>query len=144
MHAPPCRWRHFELVKLWPQNFVTLGDTIAALNPTFGQGMTHAAIGAELLDRYFTQQRQKYFPEGWWEMSREFQISAAAQTQVFWDMSMTRDFPLKSSLTNPSNTSVGSITNRPGTCHHHRPAQLQNLVECHHWQRDHLFPHIDS
>jgi hypothetical protein len=45
------RWRHFERLPRWLENFVVLGDAACAFNPVYGQGMTVAAEGAMLLDR---------------------------------------------------------------------------------------------
>jgi len=44
------RWRHFERLPRWPDNFVVTGDAVCAFNPVYGQGMTVAALGARLLD----------------------------------------------------------------------------------------------
>jgi 2-polyprenyl-6-methoxyphenol hydroxylase-like FAD-dependent oxidoreductase len=46
------RLRHFDRLTRWPENFVMLGDAACAFNPTYGQGMTVAALEAQLLDRW--------------------------------------------------------------------------------------------
>jgi 2-polyprenyl-6-methoxyphenol hydroxylase-like FAD-dependent oxidoreductase len=46
------RLRHFEKLKRWPDNFVMLGDAACAFNPTYGQGMSVAALEALALDRW--------------------------------------------------------------------------------------------
>ncbi|MCB0908860.1 MAG: hypothetical protein KDB63_17275 [Nocardioidaceae bacterium] len=47
---PDCRRRRFDRVRL-PLGFVPIGDTIASFDPTFGQGMSVAALEALLLGR---------------------------------------------------------------------------------------------
>lgn len=43
--------RHYERLERAPVGFVALGDSVLALNPLYGQGMTSAAAQAELLGR---------------------------------------------------------------------------------------------
>lgn len=60
--------RHFDQVRNLPKNFVCIGDSLCALNPIFGQGMSTASIqvktlqaclqsvnGQELEHRYYQQ-----------------------------------------------------------------------------------------
>lgn len=42
----PNRLRRFDAVKGWPEGLVALGDSVCALDPFFGLGMTAAARGA--------------------------------------------------------------------------------------------------
>jgi 2-polyprenyl-6-methoxyphenol hydroxylase-like FAD-dependent oxidoreductase len=46
------RLRHFDRLTRWPENFVMLGDAACAFNPTYGQGMSVAALEAQALDRW--------------------------------------------------------------------------------------------
>lgn len=48
---PPAanRWRHYDRMGNWPLGLVALGDSVCALDPYFGLGMTAAARGAVLL-----------------------------------------------------------------------------------------------
>jgi 2-polyprenyl-6-methoxyphenol hydroxylase-like FAD-dependent oxidoreductase len=46
------RLRHFERLTRWPDRFVILGDAACAFNPTYGQGMTVAALEAQALDQW--------------------------------------------------------------------------------------------
>ncbi|WAX82239.1 FAD-dependent oxidoreductase [Streptomyces sp. KMM 9044] len=44
------RWRHYERLRRWPDQFLVIGDAFAALDPAHGQGMTTAVQSALLLD----------------------------------------------------------------------------------------------
>ncbi|MEU1151154.1 FAD-dependent monooxygenase [Streptomyces sp. NPDC005863] len=44
------RWRHYEKLRRFPDQFLVLGDALAALDPAHGQGMTLAIQGALVLD----------------------------------------------------------------------------------------------
>jgi 2-polyprenyl-6-methoxyphenol hydroxylase-like FAD-dependent oxidoreductase len=55
--ATENRLRHYERARRWPEGLVALGDAVCALNPVYGQGMTTAALGAEVLDRCLRRSR---------------------------------------------------------------------------------------
>jgi flavin-dependent dehydrogenase len=44
------RWRHYEKLRRWPDQFLVVGDALAALDPAHGQGMTLAVQCALVLD----------------------------------------------------------------------------------------------
>lgn len=44
------RVRHYEELTRRPEGFVVTGDAACAFNPVYGQGMSAAAVGAEVLD----------------------------------------------------------------------------------------------
>lgn len=49
------RWRHYEAVSPWPEQFAVVGDAFAAFNPVYGQGMTMSAMTAIALDEQLSK-----------------------------------------------------------------------------------------
>ncbi|MGW0732487.1 FAD-dependent oxidoreductase [Streptomyces sp. NPDC002851] len=45
------QWRPYHAVKSWPDRLVAVGDAVCVFNPVYGQGLTVAAMEAELLHR---------------------------------------------------------------------------------------------
>lgn len=48
---PACRWLRYDKLDRFPAAIVPLGDAVASFDPTFGQGMTMAALQAGHLRR---------------------------------------------------------------------------------------------
>ncbi|MEV5311268.1 FAD-dependent oxidoreductase [Streptomyces sp. NPDC052610] len=48
-HSTANRRRYYERLTVWPEGLVALGDSVAAFNPLYGQGMSAAAQGAVAL-----------------------------------------------------------------------------------------------
>ena len=46
------QWRHIHELSRWPSQFVALGDAVCAFNPIYGQGMTVAALSAQVLEQW--------------------------------------------------------------------------------------------
>ena len=50
MHRiPSSRWFHYERLRRWPEGFITVGDSVCALNPIYGQGMSVTCLGVRVL-----------------------------------------------------------------------------------------------
>ncbi|AXG56455.1 monooxygenase [Streptomyces lincolnensis] len=45
-HSTANRRHHYERLRAWPEGLVALGDSVAAFNPVYGQGMSVAVQGA--------------------------------------------------------------------------------------------------
>ncbi|CAL9591883.1 FAD-dependent oxidoreductase [Streptomyces sp. enrichment culture] len=45
------RWRHYEELRRWPDQFLVVGDALATFDPVHGQGMTSAVECALVLDQ---------------------------------------------------------------------------------------------
>jgi 2-polyprenyl-6-methoxyphenol hydroxylase-like FAD-dependent oxidoreductase len=52
------RVRHYERLQRQPEGLLAVGDSVYALNPVYGQGMTVAAIGALTLDGWLRERRR--------------------------------------------------------------------------------------
>ena len=73
----------------WPERFVVLGDAVCAFNPIYGQGMSTAAIAAEILDHCLREQRQATTDLN--GLARRFQRRLARRNADAWDLSTGAD-----------------------------------------------------
>jgi 2-polyprenyl-6-methoxyphenol hydroxylase-like FAD-dependent oxidoreductase len=78
--------RHYEKLKRFPQGYLVLGDAIASFNPTYGQGMTSAAMQARELDKLLAQRPS---PE---KLAPAFFKRAAKVVDIPWQMAVGEDF----------------------------------------------------
>lgn len=78
------RLRHFERCKL-PGGFIAVGDAVASFNPIYGQGMTTASMGIELLA---TMLSERIEPD---ELSRKYHRRLAKLLAPAWTQTTTED-----------------------------------------------------
>jgi 2-polyprenyl-6-methoxyphenol hydroxylase-like FAD-dependent oxidoreductase len=99
------RRRHFESIDL-PEGFVVTGDAACAFNPVYGQGMTTAAIGAQVLARCVgLTRRRDGVPHGR-GLSRRFQAALARATNAAWLLAIGED--LRSETTEGARAGTGT------------------------------------
>jgi 2-polyprenyl-6-methoxyphenol hydroxylase-like FAD-dependent oxidoreductase len=85
--ATENRLRHYDRLEGFPDAVVAVGDAACAFNPVYGQGMTTAALGAEVLDRWLRQGTSRRGPGG----GRDFQRHLARATAAAWQLSTGAD-----------------------------------------------------
>jgi 2-polyprenyl-6-methoxyphenol hydroxylase-like FAD-dependent oxidoreductase len=80
------RLYHYEKLTDLPENFILLGDAVCAFNPVYGQGISSAALGAQVL----SQCLQKWgFRTGF---SKHFQKQLAKVNHLPWLIATGDDF----------------------------------------------------
>lgn len=84
-HIPFVRWVHFESLKLFPQGILPLGDAVCRLNPVYGQGMSSAAMQAEILDERLQQKKSMPLWKSYFK-----QVAKAVKTP--WELTAAEDF----------------------------------------------------
>jgi 2-polyprenyl-6-methoxyphenol hydroxylase-like FAD-dependent oxidoreductase len=78
--------RHYEKLKRFPQGYLVLGDAIASFNPTYGQGMTSAAMQARELDRLLAERPAAE------KLAAAFFKRAAKVVDIPWQLAVGEDF----------------------------------------------------
>ncbi|ESA37691.1 monooxygenase fad-binding protein [Leptolyngbya sp. Heron Island J] len=85
--------RHYEKLKTMPAGLVTLGDAVCAFNPSYGQGMTVASLGAILLGDCLDDSSTKESLNS--KFSLQFQRKLAKVIEMPWMMATGEDFRWK-------------------------------------------------
>lgn len=57
---PANQRRRFGTLKVFPSNFLVLGDALASFNPLYGQGMTVAALEAHALSKELSDRSKRF------------------------------------------------------------------------------------
>jgi 2-polyprenyl-6-methoxyphenol hydroxylase-like FAD-dependent oxidoreductase len=86
--ATENRLRHYDRLGRFPDGVVAVGDAVCAFNPVYGQGMTGAALGAEVLDHWLREGSPQRGPG----RSRNFQRRLARATAAAWQLSAAADY----------------------------------------------------
>ena len=85
--TPQNRLRRFDRLERWPEGFVAVGDAVCAFNPIYGQGMTVAAIGAEMLAAALERQERTPRPG----FARRFQRDLGKAVAAPWLIASSED-----------------------------------------------------
>jgi 2-polyprenyl-6-methoxyphenol hydroxylase-like FAD-dependent oxidoreductase len=85
------RLRHYERLSSRPEQLLVTGDAACAFNSVYGQGMTTAALGAEVLDRRLNDGRPSDDLTG---LAGRFQLALARSNVVPWLLSTSEDYRL--------------------------------------------------
>jgi len=90
LRFPANRRRYYERMSALPEGFVVMGDALCSFNPIYGQGMTVAAIEAQMLQTCL-QQRQRRGGDlaGF---ARQFQKAISRTVAVAWMLTTSEDF----------------------------------------------------
>ncbi|MDU0201115.1 FAD-dependent oxidoreductase [Paenibacillus sp. MAH-36] len=80
--VPELYRHHYDQMDRWPDGLLVLGDAYCIYDPIFGQGMTVAAIEAELLDTMLQEQQNHPEPHFEQKVLRTFQEKAI--TPAWW------------------------------------------------------------
>lgn len=79
--------RHYEHLTRFPEGFLVVGDAVCSFNPTYGQGMTSAAMQAAALDD-LVRHRGPAAPN----LAREFFKRVAQIVDIPWQLAVGEDF----------------------------------------------------
>jgi 2-polyprenyl-6-methoxyphenol hydroxylase-like FAD-dependent oxidoreductase len=79
--------RHYEKLTRFPQGYLVLGDAICSFNPTYGQGMTSAAMQAQTLDELLGAQQNRIDT-----FASAFFKRAAKVVDTPWQLAVGEDF----------------------------------------------------
>jgi len=84
------RRRRYERARL-PENFLVTGDAACSLNPSYGSGMTAAALSAEALERCLYEQRLRFSEHDLAGLGRRFHKRQAAAVAPCWKVTTSTD-----------------------------------------------------
>ncbi|MER7348259.1 FAD-dependent monooxygenase [Streptomyces aurantiacus] len=86
---PGNEWRLHHKNARWPERLIAVGDSVCVFNPVYGQGLTVAALEAELLGDLL--RRRRTGSSGLDGLSRAYQRAAARAIQVPWTLATSSD-----------------------------------------------------
>jgi 2-polyprenyl-6-methoxyphenol hydroxylase-like FAD-dependent oxidoreductase len=97
---PASQRRRYERLNRFPEGFLVFGDAISSFNPIYGQGMSVAALEAELLAAEVAR--------GDDDLARRFFRRAAALVDIPWSISVGNDLRMPETI-GPRNAGVQFI-----------------------------------
>lgn len=93
--ATENRRRHYEKLPRRPEGFLVTGDAACAFNPVYAQGMTTAALGAEVLDECLREQRRRRPDGDLTGLARGFRKKLARVNKAPWTLATGEDFRVR-------------------------------------------------
>lgn len=84
------RWRHFERLEKFPRRLLPLGDAICRFNPMYGQGMSVAALEADVLTGLLAAHSRQ--SDGLATLAPAFFAEAEKLIDTPWSMAAIPDF----------------------------------------------------
>ncbi len=85
------RWRRYERMERLPEGFILMGDAVCSFNPVYGQGMSIAAMEAQMLDRCLREQAMGAGRNGVVGFTQRFQQAIARDIKTPWLLSTGED-----------------------------------------------------
>lgn len=79
--------RHYEKLDRFPTGYLVLGDAICSFNPTYGQGMSSAAMQVAALDKLLSEQKDEHG-----QLASTFFKRAAKIIDIPWQLAVGEDF----------------------------------------------------
>jgi len=98
-HIPYVRWIHYERMRRFPEGILPLGDSVCRLNPVYGQGMSSAAMQAQILERVLSKKLKRGIWKGYFR-----QVAKALKTP--WELTVMEDFKFPETRGTPPKTSA--------------------------------------
>ncbi len=83
--------RHYESLPRYPENLVIVGHAVCAFNPVYGQGMTVAALDAQMLDECLQKHRERQTEGDLTGFARQFQQKLAKLHTIPWTFAISQD-----------------------------------------------------
>ncbi|WP_406193193.1 FAD-dependent monooxygenase [Kitasatospora sp. NBC_01560] len=94
------QWRRYHAAPDWPERLVAVGDAVCVFNPVYGQGLTVAALEADLLRRMLAHRRPGNGLDG---LARAFQKRLGRLVLPAWTLSTSSDL-----MWNPDRQPLGA------------------------------------
>jgi 2-polyprenyl-6-methoxyphenol hydroxylase-like FAD-dependent oxidoreductase len=107
--STPNRLRHYDRLNRRPENFVALGDAVAAFNPVYGQGMTVAILAAVDLGVELTPQRNNE-SRSLAGLAGRFHNRLADTVRVPWGMATGADYRVSGVTGEPQSDDAAQLT----------------------------------
>jgi 2-polyprenyl-6-methoxyphenol hydroxylase-like FAD-dependent oxidoreductase len=131
--ATENRLRHYDRLGRFPEGVVAIGDAVCAFNPIYGQGMTAAVLGAEVLESWLRGRPVRDRVGG-----RHFQRCLARATATAWNLAESADHRFRSTQGPPQGRVQRMISSYVGAVKRsatRRPWVRQRLTEVLHLLR---------